>query len=255
MPHSSYDFIELFHLHFLRHFSSRLVGRMYAVKGGICLRFFHRSPRLSQDLDLDIAGQVHVSTLKNAVDSILKGRAFSSLLESHGIRELMSSKPKQTETTQRWKIQMTALGGSPLQTKIEFSRRRKSILYKKGVPDPEILNRHKGFPFAVQYYDAKTMTHQKIGALLSPSRYALRDLFDLHHLLVTVRVPTDSIRTEFQNSDLEAAIDKIGEFSFKDFQSQVLPFLPPDYFPLYETSEPFEEQKAKTQDVLISLLS
>ena len=75
MTPRSFELRESFHLAFLRHLATRLFGRSYAVKGGICLRFFHRSPRLSQDLDLDISPEVRLKTLQNAVDSVLGGQA------------------------------------------------------------------------------------------------------------------------------------------------------------------------------------
>ena len=78
MATRSFDLREFFHLALLRHLATRLSGRDYAVKGGICLRFFHRSPRLSQDMDVDIVSNVRLKTLQNAVDSILEGKAFAA---------------------------------------------------------------------------------------------------------------------------------------------------------------------------------
>lgn len=45
---------EVFHLEFLRWFGRKLEGRDYALKGGVNLRFFFRSIRYSEDMDLDI---------------------------------------------------------------------------------------------------------------------------------------------------------------------------------------------------------
>ena len=61
---------ESFHLQLLRLLVPRLASRPYAVKGGICLRFFHRSPRLSEDMDLDITG-MPVQTLQKNVETVL----------------------------------------------------------------------------------------------------------------------------------------------------------------------------------------
>ena len=85
MATRSFELREFFHLALLRHLATRLSGRAYAVKGDICLRFFHRSPRLSQDIDIDIVSSVHFKTLQNAVDSILKGQAFAATLLQMGI--------------------------------------------------------------------------------------------------------------------------------------------------------------------------
>src|SRR3989338_4170190 len=88
----SFELREFFHLALLRHLASRLSGRSYAVKGGLCLRFFHRSPRLSQDMDLDIVSNVQLKTLQNAVDSVLQGRALAASLLPQGIERIEASK-------------------------------------------------------------------------------------------------------------------------------------------------------------------
>src|SRR5262249_55619107 len=122
MAIKSFELRELFHLVFLRQIAQRLMDRSYAVKGGICLRFFHHSPRLSEDVDFDVSSRLPVKTLQNAVDTVLESKAFRSQLLPHGVTNIEISKPKQTETIQRWKIGLF-LGESRLSTKVEFSRR------------------------------------------------------------------------------------------------------------------------------------
>ena len=46
--------VELFHLLFLRHVSEKLEKGLYAIKGGCNLRFFFKSIRYSEDMDLDV---------------------------------------------------------------------------------------------------------------------------------------------------------------------------------------------------------
>jgi hypothetical protein len=48
--------VEIFHLQFLRVFGTRVDKNLYALKGGGNLRFFYRSIRFSEDIDLDLAG-------------------------------------------------------------------------------------------------------------------------------------------------------------------------------------------------------
>src|SRR5258708_3924220 len=165
MATNSFELRELFHLALLRHLGTRLSGRSYAVKGGICLRFFHRSPRLSEDMDLDIVSQMRVETLRNAVDSVIDGRAMLATLLPLGVTGLKVTKPKQTDTTQRWKVALQLSGGDSLPTKVEFSRRRDQIQYSTGIPDGQLLKQYKMPPFAAQYYDAAQMAAQKIRAL------------------------------------------------------------------------------------------
>ena len=59
--------IEVFHLLFLRHLGTRVDKALYVLKGGCNLRFFFKSIRYSEDMDLDVhtiapatlAGNVH----------------------------------------------------------------------------------------------------------------------------------------------------------------------------------------------------
>ena len=194
MATKSFELRELFHLALLRQLGTRLSGRSYAVKGGICLRFFHRSPRLSEDMDLDIVSQVRAATLEKAVDSVIDGRAMLATLMPIGVTAIKATKPKQTETTQRWKVMLQMSAGEELRTKVEFSRRRGKIPYSVGVPDPNLLKQYKATPFAAQYYDATCLSTQKITALAADGRNALRDLFDLHHLFYTIGSNPEVVR-------------------------------------------------------------
>src|ERR1700727_1243986 len=121
MSDFSFELREYFHLQLLRHLAMRLALRSYAVKGGICLRFFLRSPRFSEDMDLDISARMPMKTLENAVDSVLESRALMAHLGPRGIHGLSVGKPKQTETTQRWKILLEQKDALSYSTKIEFS--------------------------------------------------------------------------------------------------------------------------------------
>ncbi|MBI4061538.1 MAG: nucleotidyl transferase AbiEii/AbiGii toxin family protein [Elusimicrobia bacterium] len=254
MPPPSFELRELFHLTLLRHLGARLSGRSYAVKGGICLRFFHRSPRLSEDMDLDVVSRVRLQTLENAVDSVLAGKALIASLLPAGIASLETSKPKQTATTQRWKIALRLADGTSLPTKLECSRRQDRLEYAAGVPDGALLTAHKMVPFAAQFYGAPAMAAQKIEALASPARNALRDLFDLHHLLFSVGVEPARAAAGVGAETIEAAADKIAGFKFTDFRSQVLPYLSSSLTGLYREPAAFEKQKTDVEQVLVELL-
>ncbi len=253
MATKSFELRELFHLALLRHLGTRLSGRSYAVKGGICLRFFHRSPRLSEDMDLDIVSQVRVETLKNAVDSVIDGRAMLATLMPAGVTGIKATRPKQTETTQRWKVALQMSGGESLPTKVEFSRRRDRIQYSTGVPDAQLLKRYKMTPFAAQYYDAPRMSAQKIIALAAPARNALRDLFDLQHLLFALGTKSEEIIPLLEGSTLLEAVEKVMSFTFDDFKEQVLPYLTAELMPLYRDPLIFDKQKEEVANALIGM--
>lgn len=254
MAPRSFELREFFHLALLRHLGTRLSGRSWAVKGGICLRFFHRSPRLSQDMDLDVASGVRAETLRNSVDSILESRPFASSLLAEGITRLQATKPKQTGTTQRWKVALYMGSGEPLPTKVEFSRRQQTIAYEKGVPDAELLRRYKIPPFAAQYYGPAAMAAQKVAALAAESRYALRDLYDLHHLFSVVALKPGEVAGLVKPSELEKASDKVVRFSYGDFKEQVLPYLSAEMIDLYADSRAFDEMQEGVERALLEML-
>lgn len=245
---------ELFHLHALRQLASRLALRPYAVKGGICLRFFHRSPRLSEDMDIDVSPLLPVRTLRNTVDQILGGAAISAGLRPHGVIGIRFSAPKQTDTTQRWKIILEMTGGATLSTRLEFSRRARDIDAERLTPTPDILAMAFLPPFVAAHYGTKEMAAQKIRALGSPSRVAARDLFDLHLLY------SQSPGTPFQkfgdlaSDDIEKALDKVKGFSLGDFREQVLPFLPEDLENLYGDPAGFRTMKETVERHLTETL-
>jgi len=230
-----------------------LGGRDWAVKGGIAMRFFHRSQRLSEDMDLDVAPQVRTSTLEKTVDAVLHSGAFMGWLSSRGIQSIRVSKPKQTDTTQRWRIALMLSADVSLSTKVEFSRRRNEIPYAKGVPDPALLNHYKLAPFATQFYDAAHMSAQKISALASPSRQAVRDLFDLHQLLYNLKVKPDDVAKLVNEEDLRNAVEKVSAFSYASFKREVLPYLSVEIVDLYGDVSAFEKLKTDVASAILQI--
>lgn len=218
------------------------------------MRFFHRSQRLSEDMDLDVVSQVRTKTLEGMVDAILQSRSFMGWLSPRGILDIRVGKPKQTETTQRWKIALMLSSDVSLSTKVEFSRRKSEISYAKGVPDPALLNFYKLAPFAAQFYDAEHMSAQKILALASPNRQAVRDLFDLHHLFHTMRVKSENLSKLVGAKDIEHAVEKVDAFSYADFKSQVFPYLSEEIADLYKDPDAFESLKTEVGSAVLQVL-
>src|SRR5437867_10646139 len=99
------SYIELFHLLFIEQLSQKLDKRLYALKGGCNLRFFLGSIRYSQDIDLDVK-TVRLATLQKTVNTILESPALETMLRTRSLEIAQMSEPKQTETTQRWKVQL-----------------------------------------------------------------------------------------------------------------------------------------------------
>ena len=75
MTYSSLQLREIFHLEFLRWLSRKVTAEHYALKGGANLRFFFKSIRYSEDMDLDVQ-KIKLETLKEVVMKILKAPSF-----------------------------------------------------------------------------------------------------------------------------------------------------------------------------------
>src|SRR5438477_6245280 len=103
--------LERFHLLFLGYLGTRIDKKLYSLKGGCNLRFFWKSIRYSEDVDFDVH-TIAKETLRRNVNRIFEDPEFRRILRSHQLDILQFSQPKQTDTTQRWKVQIGAEGSS-----------------------------------------------------------------------------------------------------------------------------------------------
>ena len=115
--------IECFHLGLLSVLSRELGPGEFVLKGGANLRYFHGSSRYSEDIDLDVI-RLKSWQVKEKIDRALGSQTLRILLRADGLETGEFSAPKQTETTQRWKVAILARGRQdPVRTKIELSHR------------------------------------------------------------------------------------------------------------------------------------
>ncbi|NGX49668.1 MAG: hypothetical protein K940chlam5_01267 [Candidatus Anoxychlamydiales bacterium] len=222
------EHIELFHLYFLQQLNLKIDKRLYALKGGCNLRFFLKSIRYSQDIDIDIK-IIRKDTLANHVRKILSSINMKRFLQANKIEIIKSSEPKQTETTQRWKMSLKSFSSSILlNTKIEFSRRGITDEIKLDIIDPLIASKYQFNPFFINHYSAKSAYKQKIKALIGRSETQARDVFDLFHLIsLNVQKP------KLTPSDIEKAQMCACSITFEEFKSQVVAYLPHEYHSQY----------------------
>ena len=175
--------VELFHLLFLDQLGRKLDKRNYVLKGGCNLRFYLRSVRYSEDIDLDVLS-VPKDKLQLVVEGILISKPFGQILEVRNMGIGRWSAPKQTETTQRWKLTLDAAGSNvPLHTKIEFSRRGGCEGSVFEAVDPQLIADYQLSPIMASHYGAHTAFEQKVDALITRSTTQARDIFDLNLLL------------------------------------------------------------------------
>ncbi len=244
--------VELFHLHFVRLLSSGPDKDRFAIKGGCNLRFFFESVRYSEDIDLDVA-RTPVHTLKEKVGKILEGPALLLPLKSRGISVHEVSAPKQTETTQRWKVGLAAEGRSlPLHTKIEFSRRKTTEEAKVEPVAASVLADYQLMPLLAPHYPLAAALRQKIGALVGRSSVQARDVFDLAVLLSKAGGKVDALRPV--RAQIPKAIERAMDVSYGDFKSQVASYLKSEHLDEYGTREAWEAMQARVIEQLEKVL-
>jgi predicted nucleotidyltransferase component of viral defense system len=219
--------IEIFHLLFLRAFGARVDKALFALKGGCNLRFFLKSIRYSEDMDLDIQTMA-VGTLQNNVNRLLAEPAFLRGLRAQGLEVVKASQPKQTETTQRWKLILrNAESGAEVPTKIEFSRRGLDDEKAVEAVDAGIIQTYRLYPVIVQHYTARAALAQKVSALALREQIQSRDVFDLKLLMDAGGAEQPLPATAATN--LPAAIDNALAVDYDAFAGQVLAYLDPEY--------------------------
>jgi predicted nucleotidyltransferase component of viral defense system len=224
MP-SHLQFVESFHLALLRLLEARLDRACWVVKGGVNLRAWFGSRRYSEDLDLDVI-RCPSHLLRERFDKVLLSRALSELLVTQGLEILRVSKPKQTETTQRWKLQLKATGVTvPLHTKVEFSRRRARLEEYALDPVRSDIVRAYGLPApTANHYTARSAMRQKIRALASRSEAQARDIWDLDHLFRTTQADPRPLPMELRPL-LPEAVERTMSMEYDTFKAQVVPYL------------------------------
>lgn len=215
--------IELFHLLFLCQLGRKIDKKLYALKGGCNMRFYFKSIRYSEDMDIDIQ-IINKDTLCKNVNKLLNSAPLNSILQTQGVEVLNVSTPKQMLTTQRWKIELkskyTALS---LHTKIEFSRReyKDDTIYEP--IDSQIIRQYSLSPFMANHYSIQSMFRQKIRALALRGETQSRDIFDLYFLIGSghhFKLDKSTLGM------LEDAKSKAKGIAFEDFKGQVVAYLP-----------------------------
>jgi hypothetical protein len=237
--------VELFHLAFLAELGGKLDRGLYAVKGGCNLRFFFHSVRYSEDLDIDI-GKTASGTLRRKVDQILASRSLLLTLGAHGIAVGSVTHPKQTETTQRWKLQLD-LGEGAAHTKIEFSRRGLHDGVEFGAVDRGLLGSYGLSPMLLSHYGRQAAIEQKVAALVGRSETQARDVFDLELLLAA---PGDLDMAAIDPKLRAAAIERALAVDHRMFKAHVLAFLPAEQQRAYASRETWEQLVLHVVDAL-----
>lgn len=217
------------------------------------MRFFFKSPRYSEDIDLDIQS-IAIDVLRKKINGILNSRPFRDILQVRDIEIEHITEHKQTETTQRWKMGLVVPQiERPLPTRIEFSRRGLEAPIKFELVAPEIIRAYEISPIMANHYPPEVACEQKIGALISRRAVQARDLFDLH-LLLTLR-DIGTALPEKLRKNLNKAVENILSLDYATFKSQVISYLEPEDQPQYESEEVWDNMRLQVIEALSEDLS
>jgi len=239
--------IELFHLAFLQVLQARLDQARYVLKGGANLRYFFGSVRYSEGIDLD-ADQIEPWALTEKLDGILASPTIDAVLRSGGLTVEHFTKPKQTETTQRWKVAIAVSGRrETVRTKIEFSHRNADRRHVLEPVASRIVAAYALRAPTMQHYTADAATEQKIKALAGRSETQARDVFDLEMLLRRQPLQAETIDSQI----LQNAAERGLALPFGAFRDQVLPFLDPEVIELYDSPATWEQMQLFVADTLL----
>ena len=240
--------VEVFHLLFLAQLGQKLDKKRFALKGGCNLRFFLRSPRYSEDMDLDVQVEP-VDTLREKVGGILRSTPFRQILQARRMEIEHVTESKQTETTQRWKLGLVVPGIElPLPTKIEFSRRGFDDSARFESVDPDLILRYALPPLMTNHYPGETALRQKIEALLSRNVTQARDVFDLHLLLASG--VHQGWMSGLDAAKREEAQARALSITFEQFKGQVLAYLAPEWQAQYGSAEVWDGVVLRVVDAL-----
>ncbi len=230
--YSDKQVVELFHLLFLAQLGAKLDKRRFVLKGGCNLRFFLKSPRYSEAMDLDASG-VPVDKLEEKVGGILRSSSFAMILQSRGVRIAHINDDKQTQTTQKWKLGLIVERTErPLPTKIEFSRRGAGEGAVFESIDPLLIGGYQLPPFMTSHYPMQAAYQQKVSALIDRAETQARDVFDLH-LLLSSGVKAGDVPQKLRGR-LGEARDHVMALEYPVFKGQVLAYLQPEQQELYD---------------------
>ena len=241
--------VERFHLVFLKHFTTTVSPGTICLKGGVNLRLYHGSPRLSEDMDFD-ARIVAVGTLSKNVSKILASRPLLAELAAARITLGEINPSKQTDTSQRWKFDVV-FDGRATATRLEFSRRKEEGFDVNRVSPPAaaILGEHQMAPFLFPHYLPPAAYRQKISALATRRHAQARDVFDLQLLSRHA-----AAGREAPPALVEKALEQLATITLAMFLDQVVPFLPEDLAAYYGTEKAWTQMKEQARQDLSAAL-
>jgi predicted nucleotidyltransferase component of viral defense system len=243
---------EIFHLLFLRALVRSIPLTTFALKGGSNLRFFFRSIRYSEDMDIDVSG-IAVATLRDKVMKVIESPSLLDTLRTFGIEDLRlpnMARAKQTETVQRFKVGLLTTAGEDLATKVEFSRRGLDEGIRSEPISSRVLAAYRLPPIIAPHYDARSAALQKVRALQSRATPQPRDVFDLYLLSSQPEVLEAELMRDLEPGLIHQIRDTIYSLEYQHYRDAVVSFLGAEDKAAYDSPEIWDEIRLRVLSIL-----
>jgi predicted nucleotidyltransferase component of viral defense system len=247
---------EIFHLAFLGVLQGVAGAGSFALKGGGNLRFYFRSLRYSEDIDLDGFAR-DTAAFSRKVEKAFASPQLAKLLALFDIKLAYLNPKDRTTTKEKWVIGLThaSTGKSPIYTRVEISHRAYGL-------DAYLETRPVDFtavePYAplaapvVAHYVPRGALIQKVWALQDRKETQPRDVFDIDHL---VRMfPGAPATGLLEERVIKAAIDRAYEIRFGEYRTKVVTFLDPAVRSAYDSADAWEAMQVRVVTALERML-
>ncbi|GAB6184118.1 nucleotidyl transferase AbiEii/AbiGii toxin family protein [Thermodesulfovibrio hydrogeniphilus] len=200
-----------------------------------------KSRRFTKDIDLCVDPSIPVHQIQQQVKGFIK----SALKDNPVAEKTVITEPKQTETTLKWKICGT-IAGTPNE-KVELTVE----VFRHSIPPRDFITavtfippiEYNLSPILVESYSLEALMLSKMLSLLSDTRQAIRDVYDVF-LLVNIGVDVNKqiIASYLKQNNiskddaLKKIWQKMSSFTYERAINELLPFLPKaEYIRLDET--------------------
>jgi len=247
--------VESFHLALMTVLGARGGRDAFVLKGGASLRFFLKSIRYSEDVDIDVPA-MEQWRFTDRIKTAVEGETLARLLALLGTTMSQGYRKDASATKEDWSFELAHPDVPlPVWTRLEVSYREYDYPVDSWFPDRPASDimapyaRVLRAPVIMRYRIPIAMS-QKVRALYGRKETQPRDVFDLDFLF---RGWPDR-PTDLEEAEIGTAVDRIFEIGYGEYASRVVTMLDPALASLYETEEAWGDMQQGVIDALAEML-
>lgn len=247
--------VESFHLALMTVLGDRAGRDAFVLKGGASLRFFLRSIRYSEDLDIDVP-TMEPWRFTDRIKATVEGEILARLLALLGTTVNQGYRKDASATKEDWSFELAHPDVPlPVRTRVEVSYREYDYPADSWFPDrpaDEVMAPYARVMRApvITRYRVPVAMSQKVRALCGRMESQPRDVFDLDFLFGG----WPDRPTDLEEAEIGTAIDRVYEIGYGEYVSKVVTMLDPALASLYETEETWGDMQQRVIDTLAEML-